>query len=290
MILVTGAAGKTGRAVIMALAGRGERVRAFVHREEQRQIVLTSGATEVLVGDMRDEAFFDQAVIGIKAIYHICPNVSPDEVEFGRIVIAKSFAHGVERFVYHSVLHPQTKDMPHHWAKLQVEELILQSGLSYTILQPAAYMQNILGIWDIIMDSGVYRIPYPVETRISVVDLEDIAIVAAKVIHNPIHAYATYELAGPQALSQEEVAHILSTELGFDIHAQQESLHDWKNRMQKAGMGKYEIRTLVKMFEYYSNYGFQGNPEVLQHLLQREPTNFRTFLRRWVPSSVGGSA
>jgi uncharacterized protein YbjT (DUF2867 family) len=290
MILVTGAAGKTGRAIIKALAGRGERVRAFVHRDDQRQIVLTSGATEALVGDMLDDSVLDQAVKGVDAVYHICPNVSPDEVEIGRNVLSRSVAHGVERFVYHSVLHPQTKDMPHHWAKLKVEELILQSGLSYTILQPAAYMQNILGIWDLIVERGVFRIPYPVETRISLIDLQDVAIVVAKVIHNPIHAYATYELVGPQGLSQEEIAQILSAELGFEIHAQQESLEDWKFRMQKAEMGEYQIETLVKMFEYYAKYGFQGSPEVLRHLLQREPIDFRTFLRRRVPSSVGDSA
>lgn len=290
MILVTGAAGKTGREVIKALVGRGERVRAFVHREEQRQIVLSVGAAEALVGDLLDQAVFDEAVDGIKAIYHICPNVSPDEVEIGRIAISKSRSYGVERFVYHSVLHPQTKDMPHHWAKLQVEELILQSGLPFTILQPAAYMQNILGNWDLIAESGIFPIPYPVETRISVVDLQDVAEVAAKVISDHKHSGATYELAGPQALSQAEVAQIISSELETEVHAQQESLQHWKTRMQKAGLGEYQIKTLVKMFEHYAKYGFQGSPVVLTHLLGREPTDFRSFLRRLAPSFVGDSS
>ena len=55
---------------------------------------------------------------------------------------------GVERFVYHSVLHPQVEIMAHHWQKMRVEEQLFESGLSFTILQPAAYMQNVLAGWD----------------------------------------------------------------------------------------------------------------------------------------------
>ncbi len=51
MILVTGAAGKTGRAVTAALAARGEQVRALVHRQRQAASVLAAGAKEVVVGD-----------------------------------------------------------------------------------------------------------------------------------------------------------------------------------------------------------------------------------------------
>lgn len=287
MILVTGAAGKTGRAVTKHLAGRGLRVRAFVHREEQSQVAISSGATEVLVGDMLDEAVFDQAVKDIEAIYHICPNVSPHELKIGRMAISKSRTNRVGRFVYHSVLHPQTKDMPHHWAKLQVEELLLRSNLSYTILQPAAYMQNIFGNWDLVVGKGIFQIPYPVGTCISMVDLQDVAEVAAKVILDRKHTGATYELVGVEALTQEEVAKAISTALGIGVRAQQESLQDWEARMKEGGMGGYQIRTLVKMFDYYAQYGFRGSPVILQHLLQREPTDFPTFLCRRVNSPGG---
>ncbi len=54
MILLTGAAGKTGRAILRALAGRGQSVRAFVRRAEQAQAVQEAGANAVAVGDLRD--------------------------------------------------------------------------------------------------------------------------------------------------------------------------------------------------------------------------------------------
>ena len=280
MILVTGAAGKTGRAVINALAEQGERVRALVHRPEQSQIVHASGAEESFIGDMTQRSTFDDAVKGIRAIYHICPNVSPDEVEIGRAAIAACLENGVRRFVYHSVLHPQTREMPHHWAKLQVEELILQSGLSYSILQPSAYMQNIQNGWQRILEGGIFLVPYPIETRVCVVDLLDVAQAAATVLGGDEHVGAIYELAGPENLSQTEVAATLSVELGHDVVVLEETLEGWKTRMKASGLGEYQLSSLVKMFEYYAEYGFRGSPVVLKHLLEREPTSFRSFLRR----------
>ncbi|MFN8458488.1 MAG: NmrA family NAD(P)-binding protein [Anaerolineae bacterium] len=72
------------------------------------------------------------------------PQHAPDEVAIGRAAIAVAKAAGGPRSVYHSVLHPHTEKMPHHWHKLRVEELLFESGLEWTILQPAAYMQNVL--------------------------------------------------------------------------------------------------------------------------------------------------
>jgi NAD(P)H dehydrogenase (quinone) len=64
----------------------------------------------------------------VRAIYHICPNVSRDEVAYARAVATAARTHGVTRFVYHSVLHPQIEAMPHHWQKVRVEEMLLAAG------------------------------------------------------------------------------------------------------------------------------------------------------------------
>jgi uncharacterized protein YbjT (DUF2867 family) len=131
---------------------------------------------------MNSQTTLDQAVQDVRVIYHICPNVSPDELSIGRTAIAAARKAGVEHFVFHSVLHPQAESMPHHWQKLRIEEQLLESGLPYTILQPAVYMQNILVHWQTILSKGTYPVPYPVETRLSYVDLEDVAHIAAMVL------------------------------------------------------------------------------------------------------------
>jgi uncharacterized protein YbjT (DUF2867 family) len=282
MILVTGAAGKTGRAIIRALTARGEAVRALVHRPEQVQTVEELGAQEVLVGDMRLPATVDQAAQGVRAVYHVCPNVNPDEVPIGQVAIAAARSAGVQHFVYHSVLHPQTEAMPHHWQKLRVEEELFTSGLPYTILQPAAYMQNVLAHWDQILEQGVYPVPYAVETRLGMVDLEDVTEAAAIVLTEPGHVGATYELVGAEAMSQTEIASLLGRELGRPVRAQAVPLETWAQRARASGLGDYQVETLVKMFCYYERYGFWGNPRVLGWLLRRPPTTFAAFLERVV--------
>ena len=280
MILITGAAGKTGRAILRALGAHREAVRALVHRREQVGVVEDLGAREVVVGDIRSQTAVSRFAAGVRAVYHICPNMSPDEVAIGQVVLAAACAAGVERFVYHSVLHPQTESMPHHWQKLRVEALLFESGLPFTILQPAAYMQNVLAHWEKIVNQGVYPVPYAVETRLSMVDLEDVAAVAAKVLTEEGHLGAIYELAGLELLSQVGVAEILARKLDRPVHAEAVPLKDWEQSARQAGLGEYQIQTLLKMFGYYESYDFCGNPRVLGWLLGREPSTFGDFVER----------
>jgi NAD(P)H dehydrogenase (quinone) len=178
------------------------------------------------------------------------------------------------------VLHPQTEAMPHHWQKLRVEERLFESGLRYTILQPAVYMQNVLAYWPQIVERGVYPVPYGADAPLSMVDLEDVAAVAVTVLTQPGHLAAVYELAGPQVLTALEVAAALSRHLGRPVRAERMSLETWRQQAHAAELGRYRIETLTKMFQYYDRYGFWGNPRVLTWLLGRPPTSFEDFVKR----------
>jgi NAD(P)H dehydrogenase (quinone) len=131
---------------------------------------------------MRDPGTLERLMDGARAVYHICPNMHPQELSIGQAVIAAARRAGVEHLVYHSVLHPHVEAMPHHWQKMRVEEQLFASGLAYTILQPAAYMQNVLAHWERMVAEGVYPVPYAVETRLGMVDLADVARAAATVL------------------------------------------------------------------------------------------------------------
>jgi uncharacterized protein YbjT (DUF2867 family) len=279
MILVTGAAGKTGRAIVRALAAKGLPVRALVRRAEQIAPIEALGAREVMAGDMRDEAMLSRAAHGAHAIHHICPNVHPDEVAIGRAIIAAARAAGVERFVFHSVLHPQTKAMPHHWRKLRVEEMLFESGLTHTILQPAPYMQNVLPEWRTIVEQGVYRVPYSIDAPFSPVNLEDVAEAAVATLSEPDHAGAIYELAGPEVLTPSQMAGAFSRVLNRPVRAERIPVEAWIERVRASGMGEYAVDTLAKMFRYYDRFGLWGNPRALSGLLGRAPTRFETFVR-----------
>lgn len=250
MIAVVGAHGKTGRAVVAALEERGESPVSLVRRP-------VGGRREVAV-DLLDPASVRAALAGVSALYHLAPNVHPAEERIGRTVVDAAVEAGVDRLVFHSVLHPQVSAMPHHWAKLRVEEMVVESGLDATILQPAAYAQN-LGVSD-----GTLRVPYDPDAPFSLVDLADVAEVAAAVLTDAGHAHATYELAGPRVVTVREVA----ASLGVDVL--RVDARDW---LAGGGLGAYERAALAAMFDHYDRHGLVGNPRVLAALLGREPTD-----------------
>jgi uncharacterized protein YbjT (DUF2867 family) len=173
-----------------------------------------------------------------------------------RRVITVAQDLGVERIVYHSVLHPQLESMPHHWDKLRVEETIINSPLRWTILQPAPYVQNFKRPAD-----GVLRIAYRSDAPFSFVDLRDVAEVAATVLERDEFDYGIYELAGPEVLTIADIA----SGLGASVE---------RVDSDQAG-GR-----LSAMFAHYDLHGLVGNPAVLAMILGRPPTKALDALRR----------
>lgn len=280
MILVTGAGGKTGQAVVRALAVRNEQVRALVRREEQASDLRSLGAVDTVVQDLTDAAGMARAMEGVRSVYLVVPNVHPEEIRIGEIAIAAAQSAGARRVVYHSVLHPQTREMPHHWQKLNVEERLFESGLEFTVLQPAAYMQNVLSYWDEVVARGLYRVPYGEGARLSLVDLEEVAEVAAKVLTDSEYQDGIYELAGPEALSPAEIARVLSECLQRSIKAESFPVSEWVEQARADGLGDYPIEALTKMFFYYDQFGLRGSPQVLEWLLGRRPVTLGEVVER----------
>lgn len=285
MILITGAGGKTGRALIKTLS-QAESVCAFIHREEQASVVRSLGAEKVIVGDLRDEAAIHSAFQNVRAVYHICPNMNSDEGVIGQLVLDAARERGIEHFGYHSVLHPQTEKMVHHWQKLRVEEMIFESGLPFTILQPAPYMQNLLAGWKSIVEDGLLRVPYSVHSKFSLIDLEDVAAAATIVMTEPGHVNAMYELVGTSPMSHEEVAKVFSQVLRRDVRAGKEKIGNWRLRTEQNGSSRYAVENLMRMFEYYDRWGLVGNSNVLSWLLKREPTSLETFVERCTSQEI----
>ncbi len=277
MILVTGAAGKTGQAVVRALLAKGQTVRTLVRNETQCELMSSLYDTDIVIGDMSVESVLSNLFEGIRAVYHICPNMHPDELNIGLAMISAAKNADVTQFVFHSVLHSQVEAMPHHWQKMRVEEALFASGIPFTILQPAAYMQNILVEWKNIQQEGIIRVPYSPESKGSPVDLNDVAHVASLVLSERDHIGAIYELCGPDILTYQEQATILSEYIDCSIRVEQISLDEWKTLAYGVGLRTYSVESLLKMFLYYDLYGFWGSSHVLSTLLQRPPTSFREF-------------
>jgi uncharacterized protein YbjT (DUF2867 family) len=289
VIAVTGAAGKTGRAVTAALAARGATVRALVHTPEQAAAGV-SGAGEAVAVDLADHAAACEALDGIAAVYLIAPNVHPDEPGLLGPVIDACARRGPRAVVYHSVIHPYAPAMPHHVDKARVEAMLAESGLDWAILQPASYFENALGVWPSVRERGVWPLPYSERTAFTPVALDDVAEVGATVLlvltgvtagsgdgTSARHRFATYELAGPEVLTTTDMARVTGEVLGRDVcvtvdRTRPEPASDESDRQRAA-------RTRLRaMFDYYDAHGICGNPTVLAALLGRAPTSWRHWV------------
>jgi uncharacterized protein YbjT (DUF2867 family) len=275
--LVTAASGKTGMKCVEALLARGARVRGLVRREDAAAQLRSMGA-EAFVGDLFDSATTAAAMTGARVIVHICPPMHPLEDELAATLINQAAHAGVARFVLYSVLHPHIA-VPHHRRKLKAEQTLIDSGVPFTILQPCRYMHHLEAIWREVLASGVHRMPFSTTTRFNLVHLRDLAEATAIVATDDAHADAIYELAGPQALSQDDCARTISEALGRKVVAQARPLEDFLEKARAAGMPAARLEVFDIMNRHYDAHGLQGNGNVLRWLLGRAPVTFADYVR-----------
>ena len=279
MILVTCAGGRTGRAVTAGLSAAGEVVRGMVKRPESAAALYDAGVTQVATGDLANPGDVARAMEGVYAVYYIAPNMTPEERAMGNNVIAAAKAAGIERFVFHSVLHTQIEALPHHGERRCVEQALIDSGIAFTILQCGSYMQNMLPGWKKMLETGIHRMAYDIDAPMSLVDLADLAEVAVTVLTEGEFRNGIYEIAGP-AIAVREKAEILSDILGRTITAEKEPLEAVLAHGRALGFSDYMLATMAKMFPYYDAHGLVASPKALEWMLDRPPTDFRAFARR----------
>jgi uncharacterized protein YbjT (DUF2867 family) len=278
VILVTAASGRTGRSVIRALTRAGKQVRAAdiapsVH--ETREL----GAAETVVADLLEPGALRKAMEGAESVIHIGPLFHHREADIGRAVVAEARRHDVRHFVQFSVVHPQIEHLLNHQAKLAVERAVIESPIPFTILQPMHYLQNI----DVAatVDTGIYGKPHSAESRLAHVDLEDVTEVAAQVVGDPRHHYATYELTGSDFVTGHEIAALVAELSGRPVAAEVIALDDIVSpHRQRLAEAEFTYDIMYRLFGHYSRYGITGNPNVLTWLLGRPPTTLREYVQR----------
>jgi uncharacterized protein YbjT (DUF2867 family) len=279
MILVTCAGGKTGNAIARALVSAGEPVRAMVRRDSSLAAVDALGVAERCAGDLTNADDVTRATDGVTEIYYIAPNMSPDERCNGTNMIDAAKLRGVRRFVFHSVLHTQIEELAHHWERHFVEQDIINSGLPFTILQCGSYMQNMLPGWPKMVQTGVHSMAYDIDAPMSLVDLDDVAEAAVKIMTEDGFENGMFEIAGP-AITLREKATILSDVLGKPIQAEKQPLEAILAHGRELGFSDFTLATMAKMFPYYDAHGLVGSAKILGWILDRPPTDFETFARR----------
>lgn len=278
MVLVTSANGNVGRRIIPVLAEMGIEVKAM-DINPGVEALKEMGAKETFAGDARKADVMREAMQGCDQVLYIPPMFVYDEAKMAKLAIDIAIEQKVKKFVLMSVLHPQMRTLLQHDQKLAVEEYIIYKGLSddldYTILQPMHYHHTFrtADTWN----SEKSFIFYDVNARLSGVDARDVAEVAAKVLTEPGHENATYELSGPDFISAAESVEIFNKITGKNAKIIQIDIEDL---IKMNGItDSYGSEAFHALAYTYGTYGFRGNANVLTWLLGRAPRTFEDFLK-----------
>lgn len=300
-VLVTAASGNVAREVVPALARAGIDVRGLRATADRNGQLARLGAREVVVGDLRSRADIENAVKGVDAIFHVCPGgLAFWERQIGASVIGAAIDQGVSEVVFSTLLHPIITDLLQHATKRDVEEQLVSSPLSWTILQPCDYMQTLVP--PSVPETGELPVIHGLETRHSAVDLADVADVAVKVLsEREAHRHARYELCGlPNSFNGHELAAVVADVYGKAITIKpvtaREYMRIWARERAAPiasahGMDDPEARAFARdvldhISMWYGSHDYVGNPNVLRWLLGREPTSLRDYVERLFSSSV----
>lgn len=232
-MLVTGATGNAGSAVVAACLDLGRSVRAAV-RGGRRDGV--NDAAEVTAFDFGDRATWDAALEGVHGVFLLMPPGMGGLRNTILPFIARARALGAGPIVYMSVQGAETsRVLPHR----TIEKALIAGARDWTILRPGFFAQNLGGPYrdDIREDS---RIILPAgQARVAFLDVRDLGEVAARALADPgPHAGQAYALTGQQSPSFDEVARVLATELGRSVRYEPVSLPAYLRHLRrKRGLG-----------------------------------------------------
>ncbi|MFJ8799327.1 SDR family oxidoreductase [Streptomyces sp. NPDC102487] len=279
---MTAANGNQGKRLIPRLVAAGAELRACVRSDESARALRTAGVSDILVGDLSDPAVLTRAMRGVETVYYVGPALHPDERATGFAAVDAAKKAGVTHFVFSSVLHAIITDLIQHEIKRDIEEYLVSSGVEFTILQPANYMlrHRLVPAFQ----EGVFRLSWSLDRYQSMVDVDDVAQVAAAVLADPrAHAGATYELVAPGRYTAYDLARVISEVTGREVTAEEidpDVFLKASLRVESLDEVPYQAKVLQAISARYSSHDFIGNANVLTWLLGRQPTTFEEFVRQ----------
>ncbi|MCG0064205.1 NmrA/HSCARG family protein [Streptomyces tricolor] len=187
-IAVTGATGTQGGATARALLAAGHRVRALTRRPDApTAAALRALGAEVRHADFDDRASLDAALAGADALFAVTTPFGTDidtEVRQGTALVDAAAGARLGHVVLTSAAHADRgTGIPHYESKWAVEQHLRASGLPWTVIAPAAFMDNYTGGWSREgLDGGVFAWPMPADRPLALIPAADIGAFAALVL------------------------------------------------------------------------------------------------------------
>ena len=289
MILVTGATGQIGSALVRELGAARVKFRALVRSAGKAETVRAAGG-EAVVGDFGDAASLATALSGVRALFLLTP-AAPDKVAVETRLAAEAARAGVSSIVKISVMGAEARDS-FVFGRLhrEVERSIERLGVAHTFLRPAYFLQNHLMFAGPIRAHGAFHAPAGAG-RHADVDVRDVAAVAARVLTEEGHAGRSYELTGPEALSLADAARRIAMITGRDVRFVDVSPEEARQGLIAAGLSEWMADALVDLYAWYQRGEGTSNGSAvtlaIEEVLDRAPRSFEQFVRENV-AAFGG--
>ena len=275
MITVFGATGTTGAPLVDTLLAKGASVRAVTSAPSKLDALRAKGC-EAVAADFTDPAALARACDGAEKIYLVTPaHLNMRQWKANVIEAAKSA--GVRHIVVATGLgaSPKAGLTFGKWHS-ETQELLKQSGLDWTFVQPTYFMQNLLWQAGNIAKDAVYY--DDLGGPVAWIDARDIADVAAEALTGAGHAGKGYGLTGPEALTGEEIAAVLSEVTGRAITCSPLSPDDAKAAMVAGGMQDEVAAAMVELASIAPKGYLAGIETTVSDVLGRPARRFRDFV------------
>ena len=283
MIVITTPAGNIGRQVLEDLLDSGEHLR-LVARDLSAVPADARRHLEVIEGSHGDPAVVDKAFDDADAVFWLTPpdphaeSVEAAYVGFARPAAEAFKRHGVKRVVGVSALGRGTTwaaQAGHVTASLAMDDLIADTGVAYRALTNPSFMDNFAMQAAAIKNQGLFFSPIDGDRKLPAVASRDVAAAASRLLlDDSWHGAGEVPLLGPEDLSFNDMAEIISEVLGKDVRFRQVTFEAYKDRFVGFGMSEAMAQGMTDM-AWAKNEG-------LDNAVQRTPENSTpTSFRQW---------
>jgi uncharacterized protein YbjT (DUF2867 family) len=276
-ILVSGATGKQGGALIKYLIRDGWRVRALTRNPRGRAAQeLSKNGLEVVQADMDDMEGLKSAMRGVYGVYSVQDFWTVGarrEVQQGKNMADAALAAGMEHFVYSSVGGAERNSCITHWeTKWEVENYIRKLGLPATVLRPTAFMENYyIEAVEIGILKGKLADPIRGDKPYQTIAVDNIGAFGALAFDRPTDFISLeLEIAGSE-LTNVQAAEVFSRVLGKQVKFQKLPLP-----LVRLVLGK----EFYQMFRWFNEAGFQADiPTLKRRFPEVRLLNLEEWLR-----------
>jgi len=278
-ILVTGATGNTGSALLTRLTERGTSVRAMV-RKQSDAAKLPEGVAAV-VADFDDAGSLAAALHGIGRAYLVTPSseqAQAQQLRFADLAVQAGVNHLVVLSQLAADEHSPVRFLRYHAA---VERYVQNLGIDYTFLRPNLYFQGLLAFTGSIAADNRFYAPIG-DATVSALDVRDIAAVAAAALTETGHERQTYTLTGPAALTHTEIAAALSAALGRVITFVDVS-PDTFARSLEGILPPWQVAGLLEDYAHYSHGEAATITPIVEQVTGKPPIDVAQFARDYAP-------